>query len=121
MTDPIKSRRGLALATAGVVLVALALVVVLLVIADKPHFGWLVGTWFLPVITGGLFVGAILVAIGAWNLPVRRTWRGVVLFVWALVALTSPLFGLMFLLPWGLLALTLPLVVWILYEARRRV
>jgi len=65
-------------------------------------------------------VGAILLLIGTWMLPLRKTWRGIVLFVWALIAITSPLFGWMFLFPWGLLALSLPLVVWILYDARRR-
>lgn len=120
MSNVFPHRRWLGLATAGVVLVTLALAVVLLVLADKPHFGWMVGTWFLPMLTGGLFVGAILLLIGAWKLPARTTWRGIVLFAWALVALTSPLFGLMFLLPWGLLALSLPLVAWILYGATSR-
>ena len=114
------SNRGLVLATIGVVLVALALLVVLLVIADKPHFGWLVGSAFLPIMAGGIFLGAILLLIGTWMLPWRTTWRRIVLFVWALIAITSPLFGIMFLLPWAVLALSLPLVVWILYDARTR-
>ena len=113
-------RRGwLVLAIVGCLLAALAMIVVALVIIDKPHFGSLVGPAFLPVITSGLFVGAIMLAIATWNLPVRRNWRGIVLFAWALVALTSPLFGLMFLLPWGALALTLPVVVGILFNLYR--
>jgi len=35
------------------------------------------------------------------------------------VALTSPAFGLMFLLPWGVLALSLPLVIAILMRLFR--
>lgn len=113
------SRTWLYLAIAGCVLVALALAVTCLVIVDKERFGSLVGPAFLPVITGGLFVGAAMLIVGAWNLPVRRTWRGFVLFFWAAVALTSPLFGLLFLLPWGLLVITLPLVGWILLTIPR--
>jgi hypothetical protein len=112
------TRTWLYVAAAGCALVMLALVVVGLVLVDKPHFGWLVGTGFLPSITIGVFIGAVLLAVAAWNLPVRRTWRGAVLFVWAAVALTSPLFGIMFLLPWGLLLLSLPVVVAILIKLR---
>jgi hypothetical protein len=109
-------RRGwLILATVGCALVVLTLVVVGLVLVDKKHFGSMVGPMFLPIITGGIFVGALLVLIATSLLPIRRTWRGIVLFAWALVALTSPLFGIMFLLPWGVLVLALPLVLWILF------
>jgi hypothetical protein len=52
-------------------------------------------------------------------LPVRKSWRGIALIVWGLVAATSPAFGLMFLVPWGLLAVTLPLVIAILVRERR--
>jgi len=87
---------------------------VALVILDKPHFGRMVGTWFLPIITGGMLVGGLALLISGWFLPERKSWRGITLMLWGLVALTSPAFGIMFLFPWGLLALTLPLVVAIL-------
>ena len=111
-THSIPERRTwLFVAITGCAMVVLALVVVALVVADKPHFGWLVGTWFLQVITSGVMVGALVLLIAAWMLPIRKTWRGYVLMAWALVALTSPAFGLLFLLPWGVLVLMLPLVI----------
>lgn len=106
-------RKWLYVAMAGCALVVLTLIVVALVIVDKPRFGGLVGHSFLQVITSGIFAGAGLLLVGTWNLPRRRSWRSLVLFAWAIVALTSPLFGLLFLLPWGVLALTLPLVIFI--------
>lgn len=111
---PQSRRRWLIVATVGVAMVVLAMIVVALVIADKEDFGWLVGTWFLPIIGSGVVVGGLIVAVAAWNLPIRKNWRGIVLLIWGLLALTSPAMGLMFLLPWGLLALSLPLVIAIL-------
>lgn len=105
------TRNWLHVAAFGCGLIVLAMLVSGLVIADKETFGGLVGPNFLPVITSGVFVGAILLLVGAWKLPVRNSWRGRVLMLWALIALTSPLFGIMFLLPWGLLVLTLPVVI----------
>jgi hypothetical protein len=99
---------------AGLVMVLLALATVGLVIADKRHFGTLVGWAFLPVITSGVIVGGVVMLIGTLALPARATWRGIVLIIWSLIAATSPLFGFLFLLPWGILAVTLPLVVWII-------
>jgi MFS family permease len=104
----------LLLATVGCALVVIAFIVTALVTFDKPHFGWLVGTWFLYVLTSGVIVGSVLILIGAFNIPERRTWRGLVLILWALIALTSPLFGLLFLLPWGVLVVTLPVVIAVL-------
>lgn len=103
--------RWLVTAIAGCAMVAIALFVALLVIVDKTNFGWLVGRYFLQTLTGGLFVGAVIMLAGAWNLHERRNWRGRTLIAWALVALTSPAFGLMFVLPWLLLALSLPVVI----------
>ena len=100
-----------ALATTGVVLVVLAMAVSALVIADKENFGWLVGSAFLPAITSGVMVGALLLLVAAWKLPQRRTWRGIALILWGLIALTSPAFGYLFLLPWGLLVLSLPVII----------
>jgi hypothetical protein len=108
------TNKALRFATVGCVLVVIAMAAVALVLVDKPHFGFLVGTWFLAVISSGVIVGGLVLLIATWNLPQRGTWRGVVLFIWALVALTSPVFGIMFLFPWGVLALTLPLIIWIL-------
>ncbi|HYK03798.1 MAG TPA: hypothetical protein VE974_18720 [Thermoanaerobaculia bacterium] len=105
------SRLWLILAMTGCGLVVLAMIVTALVIADKPTFGSLVGPWFLPAITSGVLVGSILLLVAAWNLPERKSWRGMTLLIWGLIALTSPAFGIMFLLPWGFLALTLPFVI----------
>jgi hypothetical protein len=117
MTEPRMHRPPLTwlyLALAGCALVLLTLLVTALVILDKEHFGWMVGSHFLPMITVTIFIGAALLLVAAWKLPARRTWRGIVLMVWALIALTSPLFGILFLLPWGVLVLMLPVVIAIL-------
>lgn len=109
---PTPRRRGwLTLAAIGCGLVVLAVLVSALVIFDKEHFGWMVDTWFLPIIGSGCLVGGLLVLVGTLMLPERWTWRGIVLLVWALIALTSPLFGFLFLVPWGVLALLLPVVI----------
>lgn len=108
-------RRGwLITATIGVALATLAMLTIALVMLDKTHFGWMVGTWFLEIISGGMLAGGFVLMIGAAFLPERKTWRGIVLIVWGLIAFTSPAFGLMFLFPWGLLALSLPLIIAIL-------
>lgn len=107
----------------GCALVIIAMIVVALVMMDKKHFGWMVGTWFLPVITSGVLAGSLLVLISAWMLPHRKHWRNILLMVWALIGLTSPLFGFLFLLPWGLLAAMLPFVIAALvslYQASER-
>jgi len=109
------ARRGwLIVATIGVALATLAMLTIALVMLDKTHFGWLVGTWFLEIISSGMIAGGLVLLVGAAFLPERKTWRGILLLVWALVAVTSPAFGLMFLFPWGLLALSLPLIIAIL-------
>jgi hypothetical protein len=111
--------RWLVLTAAGCAFITAAMLVTALVVLDKPHFGWLVGTFFLEIITSGVMVGSVMLLAGAWNLPQRTQWRGIVLLAWGLVALTSPAFGMLFLLPWGLLALTLPVVVAILIAFSR--
>ena len=113
------SRGWLRLAIIGLALVVIAMITVALVMLDKPHFGFLVGTWFLPVITSGVIGGGLLMLIAALNLPIRWTWRGWVLIFYGLIAVTSPLMGMMFLLPWGVLALSLPLVIRMLVTLRR--
>jgi hypothetical protein len=110
----------LIVATVGVSLIVLAMVAIALVMLDKQHFGWMVGTWFLEIISGGMIVGGVVLLAGAAFLPERKTWRGILLIVWGLIAVTSPAFGLMFLLPWGVLALTLPFVVVVLRTLFRR-
>lgn len=108
---PARRRQWLITASIGCGMVILALVTVGLVLADKPHFGWLVGTLFLQVITCGVLAGALVVLIAAWNLPERKRWQGLTLLAWGLVALVSPAFGFLFLLPWSILALSLPVVI----------
>lgn len=117
---PNRPRGWLLLAAAGCGFVVLALAVSFLVIIDKPRFGAMVGRGFLQIITSGVLIGAVLLLVGAWNLPERKSWRGVTLLVWGLIALTSPAFGFLFLLPWALLAVTLPLVIAILVRQFRR-
>ena len=116
-------RRGwLIAATIGVAMAVLTLLVLALTMLDKQHFGFLVGTWFLEIISAGMMVGGLILFISACLLPERKTWRGITLILWGLVAFTSPAFGIMFLFPWALLTLTLPLVVVILrglFLARR--
>ena len=107
------------LAKIGVALMLLAMVVVALVLIDKEHFKGLVGSAFLPVITSGVLLGSILVIVGALMLPERNTWRGIFLVVWGLIAITSPLFGFLFLFPWGVLLVLLPIVISILITFSR--
>jgi hypothetical protein len=104
-------RTWLTVTTIGVVMVLFALIVAALVVLDKPHFGFLVGSMFLPVMTSGVLAGSIVVLAGAWNLPRSRSWRRIVLLLWGLIALTSPAFGLLFLAPWAVLAVMSPAVI----------
>lgn len=111
------------LCTIGCALVTIVMIVVALVIFDKERFGSMVGGWFLQGIMSGVLVGSLLVLIAAWNLPQRKSWRSILLMVWALIGLTSPFFGIMFLLPWGVLAAMLPFVIAALvqlYQATER-
>jgi uncharacterized integral membrane protein len=111
----VRPRRGwLIAATVGVIMVTIGLIVSALITFDRAQFGFMVGTWFLPIITSGVMAGALLLLVAGFALPERKSWRGIVLIFWALIALTSPLFGLLFLLPWALLAITLPIVIAIL-------
>jgi len=115
----VSRRRWLMVAVIGVALVVLTLVAVALVIFAKEQFKGLVGSAFLPVIGAGVLLGSILVIVAALKLPERRTWRGIFLLVWGLIALTSPAFGYMFLFPWGVLAVLLPVVISILITLHR--
>lgn len=96
----VRPRDGwLIVSTIGVLLSVLAMVTIALVMLDKPHFGRLVGTYFLWVISAGMMVGGLVLIVGALNLPERKNWRGITLILWGLVALTSPGFGIVFLFP----------------------
>jgi hypothetical protein len=121
MNEPAaRPRRGwLIAAWIGVVMVLIPMLIVAAVLIDKPHFGWMVQSLFLEFVSGGVMAGGLLVLIAAFFLPERKTWRGITLMVWGLIALTSPGFGLMFLLPWGLVAVGLPLVIAILRRQSR--
>jgi hypothetical protein len=66
-----------------------------------------------------LEVGGLIVFIAAWFLPDRKNWRGITLMIWGLVAVTSPWFGLLFLVPWAVVAIGLPLVFVILRRQSR--
>jgi hypothetical protein len=104
-------RRWLWVAVTGFGLVIIGMIVVALVLVDKPLFGGLVGTWFAEIISGGVMAGSVVMLVGTAMLPIRKSWRGYTLFFWALVAVTSPLFGFLFLLPWSVLVLTMPVVI----------
>jgi hypothetical protein len=122
MNEPaaVRPRRGWMIAAwIGVVMVVIPMLVVAAVLIDKPHFGWMVKSLFLEFISGGVMAGGLLVFIAAWFLTERKSWRGITLMLWGLIALTSPGFGLMFLLPWGFVAAALPLVIAILVRQSR--
>ena len=97
----------------------LAIFVSCLVLLWKEKFGWLVGSYYLQSIVGLVFVGAIALIVAIALSPYRKSGRGIGVIVWALIALTSPLFGYLFLLPWGLMLLTAPLVFAALYSWSR--
>jgi hypothetical protein len=122
MNEPaaVRPRRGWVIAAwAGMVMVLITILVVAAVILDKPHFGWMVKSLFLEFISAGVMIGGLLVLLAGFFLPERKTGRGITLMLWGLIALTSPGFGLMFLLPWGLVAAALPLVIAILIRQGR--
>ena len=115
------ARRWLNLAWIGCALVVLPMAVIALVIADKPHFGQLVGPTFLPIITISVILGGLLMLVAAFKLPDRKNWRGIVLMVWGVVAAASPAAGaFLIMLAWGILVLSLPIVVWILVSIAKR-
>jgi MFS family permease len=119
LTAPAPTRRWVNLAMIGCGLVLLVLLTAALVLADKETFGWLVRPMFLPAMSIGAMVGALLMLVAAWNLPQRTKWQGILLMVWALIALTSPAFGFLFLAPWGVLIVLLPFVVAAFVTLRR--
>lgn len=120
--QPSASRRPgwLYAAFAGCAVILGVLVVAALVLADKPHFGWLVGRSFLPAMATAIIAGGLMLLVAALKLPARKTWHRVALVVWALIAITSPLFGFLFLLPFAVLAATMPVVAIALYAIAAR-
>ena len=96
-------------------MVLIAILAVAAVTYDKE----LVKPLFLEYVTGGVMVGGLIVFIAAWFLPERKTWRGITLMLWGLLAVISPWFGLLFLVPWAVIAIALPLVIAILLRQSR--
>jgi hypothetical protein len=99
----------------GCAMVLIAILAVAAVSLDKD----IVKPLFLEYVTAGVMVGGLIVFIAAWFLPDRKNWRGITLMVWALIAVTSPWFGLLFLVPWAIVAVGLPLVIVILRRQSR--
>jgi hypothetical protein len=110
-----KQRGWVITAWIGCIMVIIALLAVAAVTYDKE----LVKPLFLEYVTGGVMAGGLIVFIAAWFLPDRKNWRGITLMVWGLIAVTSPWFGLLFLLPWAIVAIALPLVIVILRRQSR--
>ena len=88
--------------------------IVCLVIFAKEQFSWLVGSAFLGSVVAMVLAGGIALIVSALLLPIAKTWRTWVVILWSIIAVTSPLFGIMFLLPWGLLLVTAPVIFVIL-------
>jgi hypothetical protein len=110
-----KQRVWVTTAWVGCVMVVIAILAVAAVSFDKD----LVKPLFLEYVTGGVMVGGLIVFIAAWFLPDRKNWRGITLMVWGLIAVTSPWFGLLFLVPWAVVGIMLPLVIAILVRQSR--
>jgi hypothetical protein len=104
---------------AGFGLILLAIFIACLAIFAKEQVGGMVGSFFLPSIVGLMIAGSIALLVALWMLPNRMSGRSIGVAVWALIALTSPLFGMMFLFPWGVLLLTAPLVFAALWSWQR--
>jgi len=110
-----KQRGWVIAAWIGCIVVLIAILTVAAVTFDKE----LVKPLFLEFVSGGVMAGGLIVFIAAWFLPDRKTWRGITLMLWGLIAVTSPLFGLLFLVPWAVVAVMLPLVMIILLRHSR--
>jgi hypothetical protein len=104
-------RRALFAATAGCVMISTVLLLAALAIWFKPQFGGMVGPWFLPGMSVLVLAGALLVMFGAWKLRSRGGWQWIALLVWGAIALSSPAFGIMFMLPLGVIFVLLPVAI----------
>lgn len=105
------SRRWVLAASAGFLGITCILMVVMLVVMDKPRFGGLAGSRFLQTIVIGMLLGAIVMLVSAFNCVRGHGWRKLTLIAWALVGLASPAFGWMIILPWAAMAAFLPVVL----------
>lgn len=114
-----QSRKWLILAWAGFALILLAIATVCLVIFDKEHFSWLVGPAFVGSVVGMVAAGSIALMVAAAFLRPGKTWRTFAVVAWSVLALISPLFGLLFLFPWGVLLITAPVIITILLNWSR--
>ena len=112
VTTPLQPhRRALFAATAGCVMISTVLLLAALAIWFKPQFGGMVGPWFLPGMSVLVIAGALLVLFGGWKLRSRGGWQWIALLIWGAIALSSPAFGIMFMLPLGLLFVFLPVAI----------
>lgn len=109
-------RRWMILVATGFAMVMVAIIVVCLVIIAKAQFQWLVGSAFLGSIVGLVLLGGLLMLVATFMLPDRWSWRSILVIVWSLIAVTSPLFGIMFLMPWAVLLFASPFVVMVLWQ-----
>ena len=116
---PAPRRLWLRVASIGVAFSIVTMIACALIVADKARFGFLVNEWFLPIIWSGVTVGGILVFIAGLMLPRKMNWRVMILIIWGLIAITAPLFGIMFLGPWCVLAAMLPFVIAALVKLSR--
>lgn len=105
------SRSWLLLAGGGLLIITGILIIVALVTVEKTRFADLTGGEFLLTIVGGLFVGALAMLVGTLKCVTGRGWRRITLIAWALLAIGSPAFGWMIILPWLAMAISLPLVI----------
>jgi hypothetical protein len=111
--------RPVKLATAGVVLVGLAFLVVGLVLVDKKHFGGLVGGSFLMAVSATVILGSLLVFIAGWKLR-GAGWKRAILVTWGVIGIISPALGpFLILMPWAVLLVLLPAVIVALATASR--
>lgn len=114
------SRPRLALAGGGFLGTIAILVIVTLVIVDKPRFGALVGSRFLQTVVGGLLLAAVVMLFGAFTCARGYGWRKTILITWALTGLCSPAFGWIIMLPWAAMIATLPVVIAAFYGLWQR-
>jgi hypothetical protein len=105
------SRRWLVGTLVGCAIVLAAFATLALVYFDKPRFGFLVGRYFLELISATIVLGALVMLVSAWKATPRRDWAKTVLLLWALIALASPATGWYFLLPAFVLVLSLPVML----------
>jgi hypothetical protein len=110
------SRRWLVWALVGAVMVLAALATLALVYFDKPHFGFLVGRYFLEVVSAVIVAGSLMMLVGTWKAAPRRDWAKTVLLLWAVIALVSPATGLFFLFPAFVLVLSLPVMLFAMHR-----